>query len=142
VGALARVCCCRVSKPKKEQVQFRVEPAPLKSPVRIILDPPAADHPIIEIPCILYQRHGRSSCAFIYWFSASGITNGIICNVPRNMRIPVRHCNFLRKGFILLLGASEIRDQRSVLDLPIHRTVSAIHKIHKHCFGLFDETDQ
>ena len=40
---------------RRNESPFRVEPAPLISPVIIILDPPPAGHPIIELPCILYQ---------------------------------------------------------------------------------------
>ena len=59
MDALALCVVVGTSKPetiaRRNKSPFRVEPAPLISPVRIILDPPAADHPIIELPCILYQ---------------------------------------------------------------------------------------
>ena len=61
-GVWMRSLVCVVvgtSKPetiaRRNKSPFRVEPAPLISPVRIILDPPAADHPIKELPCILHQ---------------------------------------------------------------------------------------
>jgi len=58
VDALALCFVVGTSKPettaRRNKSPFRVEPSPLISPVRIILDPPA-DHPIKELPCILHQ---------------------------------------------------------------------------------------
>ena len=54
MDALALCVVVGTSKPetiaRRNKSPFRVEPAPLISPVRIILDPPAADHPIKELP--------------------------------------------------------------------------------------------
>ena len=59
MDALALCVVVGTSKPetiaKRNKSPFRVEPAPLISLVRIILDPPTADHPIKELPCILHQ---------------------------------------------------------------------------------------
>ena len=54
---LARVLCVSGLKTgndrkKESKPLFRVEPFP---PPVMIIEPPAADHPIIELPCILYQ---------------------------------------------------------------------------------------